>query len=110
MTMAAKATPSGVMRSSLLFPIRRGRLPATVYDNTGDIAATIGLWSDAGTDLEGAQILAALPADRDEGHQAGLRQWVAPAMSRAVLHDAIALAQMDHLSVVQFQRHLAANH
>jgi len=31
-------------------------------------------------------------------------------MSGAVLHDAIALAQMDHLSVVQFQRHLAANH
>ena len=31
-------------------------------------------------------------------------------MTRSVLHDAIALVQMDLLSVVQFQRHLEANH
>src|SRR2546423_2950893 len=58
---------------------------------------------------EAPQVLAALPANRDEGHETGLRQRVAPAMAGAVLHDAIALAQMDLLSVVQFQRHLAAN-
>src|SRR3979490_2144522 len=62
------------------------------------------------TILEGAQVLAALAANRDEGHETGLRQRVAPAMAGSVLHDAITLAQMDPLSVVQFQRHLAANH
>src|SRR4051812_28236413 len=52
----------------------------------------------------------ALPADRDKGHQARFRQWVTPAMARSVLHDAIALTQMDLLPVVQLQCHLAANH
>jgi hypothetical protein len=33
-----------------------------------------------------------------------------PAMPGCVLHAAIALAQMDLLSIVQFQRHLATNH
>jgi plasmid stabilization system protein ParE len=46
----------------------------------------------SGIDLEGAQVLAALPANRDEGHETGLRQRVAPAMAGSVLHDAIALA------------------
>src|SRR4029450_2447413 len=55
------------------------------------------------------QVLAALSANRDEGHQTRLRQRVASAMARSVLHDAITLAQMDLLSVVQFQRHLATN-
>src|ERR1700730_15538671 len=64
----------------------------------------------SGIDLEGAQVSAALPANRDEGHETGLRQRVAPAMAGSVLHDAITLAQMDLLSVVQFQRHLATNH
>src|SRR5713101_4116040 len=59
---------------------------------------------------ECTQALATLSAKRDEGHETGLRQRVAPAMSGSVLHDAIALAQMDLLSVVQFQRHLATNH
>src|SRR5690242_14350628 len=53
---------------------------------------------------------AALAAERDEGHQAGLRQRVAPAMPGAVLHDAVALAQMHLLAVVELQRHLATNH
>src|ERR1700738_4354160 len=60
--------------------------------------------------LECTQVLARLPANRDEGHETGLRQRVAPAMAGSVLHDAITLAQMDLLSVVQFQRHLATNH
>src|SRR3984893_1962904 len=60
--------------------------------------------------LECTQVLATLPANRDEGHETGLRQRVAPAMSGSVLNDAIALAQLDLLSVVQFQRHLATNH
>ena len=55
-------------------------------------------------------VLAALPANRDEGHETWLGQRVAPAMAGSVLHDAIALAQMDLLSVVQLQRHLATNH
>src|SRR6202023_2184012 len=60
--------------------------------------------------LECTQVLATLPANRDEGHETGLQQRVAPAMSGPVLHDAIALAQIDLPSVVQFQRHLATNH
>src|SRR5882757_2120079 len=60
--------------------------------------------------VERTRVLATLPANRDEGHETGLRQRVAPAMAGSVLHDAIALAQMDFLSVVQFQRHLATNH
>ena len=56
------------------------------------------------------QVSGALPADRDKRHQTGFRQWVAPAMARSVLHDAITLAQMDLLPVVQLQCHLAANH
>src|ERR1700716_3883111 len=60
--------------------------------------------------LEGARVLPPLPANRDEGHETRLRQRVAPAMAGSVLHDAITLAQMDPLSVVQFQRHLATNH
>src|SRR5947207_13432406 len=59
---------------------------------------------------EAPQVLAALPANRNEGHETGLRQRVAPAMPGSVLHDAIALTQLDLLSVVQFQRHLATNH
>src|SRR4029434_11082898 len=101
---------------------RRGRLWRWFTIIPADIFGTIRLWSGA-MEAGGHPSLAgrsrksvdqgrlrhpsaALPANRDERHQTGLRQWVAPAMPRAVLHDAIALAQMDHLSVVQFQRHL----
>src|SRR5260370_35872191 len=63
----------------------------------------------AGPGRECTQVLATLSAKRDEGHETGLRQRVAPAMSGSVLHDAIALAQMDFLSVVQLQRHLATD-
>ena len=54
-------------------------------------------------------MLAPLSANRDECHEAWFRQRVAPAMPGAVLHDAITLTQMNLLSVVQFQRHLATN-
>src|SRR5260370_34007012 len=64
----------------------------------------------AGPGRECTQVLATLSAKRDEGHETGLRQRVAPAMSGSVLHYAIALAQMDLLSVVQFHRHLTTNH
>src|SRR5690242_2242187 len=99
MTMAARAIPSDVMRLPLLFPSGEG-LSATAHDITaGGLRHHRALLGSA-----------ALAANRDEGHEARLRQRVAPAMPGAVLYDAIALAQMDDLSVVQFQRHLAANH
>src|SRR6187431_2919353 len=82
------------------YPFLSGRGRSTADDTTADTLWHHCVWVGS----------AALPADRDESHQAGLRQRVAPAMAGAVLHDAIALAQMHLLPVVQFERHLAANH
>lgn len=72
--MAARANPSDVMRLSLLFPPGEG-LSATAYDITADSRPHYCA-------LAGS---AALPAKRDESHQAGFRQRVAPAMAGAVL-------------------------
>jgi len=56
------------------------------------------------------QVLATLPAKRDEGHETGLQQRVAPTMSVPFCTMQSPWRKLDLLSVVQFQRHLATNH
>src|SRR3954471_12834771 len=51
-----------------------------------------------------------LAADGNERHETWLGQGIAPAMPRAVLDDAIPLAQLHDLAIVELERHFAAHH